>query len=101
MFKSLRGLIMQYVGLDQIIENVLEKLGNIDEVYLTGELAQGINSPFVDLVVVGDIDKNYLYQLIEKAELLIDKKIRVGLYQPEEFTEKKLKDVGVFMKLMG
>ena len=101
MFKSLRGLIMQYVGLDQIIENVLEKLGNIDEVYLTGELAQGINSPFVDLVVVGDIDKNYLYQLIEKAEHLIDKKIRVGLYQPEEFTEKKLKDVGVFMKLMG
>lgn len=101
MFKSLRGLIMQYVGLDQIIENVLEKLGNIDEVYLTGELAQGINSPFVDLVVVGDIDKNYLYQLIEKAELLIDKKIRVGLYQPDEFTEKKLKDVGVFMKLMG
>ena len=92
---------MQYVGLDQIIENVLEKLGNIDEVYLTGELAQGINSPFVDLVVVGDIDKNYLYQLIEKAELLIDKKIRVGLYQPDEFTEKKLKDVGVFMKLMG
>jgi hypothetical protein len=50
---------------------------------------------------VGDIDKNYLYQLIEKAELLIDKKIRVGLYKPVEFTEKKLKDVGVFMKLMG
>lgn len=101
MFKSLRGLIMQYIGLDQIIENVLEKLGNIDVVYLTGELAQGINSPFVDLIVVGDIDKNYLYQLIEKAEPLIDKKIRVGLYQPDEFTEKKLKDVGVFMKLMG
>jgi len=101
MFKSLRAVIMQYVGLDQIIENVLEKLGNVDEVYLTGDLALGKNNPFVDLVIVGDIDKSYLFQLIEKAETLIDKKIRVGLYQPNEFTEKKMKDIGVFMKLMG
>ena len=86
MFKSLRGVIMQYVGLDQIIENVLDKLGNVDEVYLTGDLASGKNSPFVDLVLVGDIDKAYLYNLIEKAEVLIDKKIRVGLYLPQEFT---------------
>jgi hypothetical protein len=92
---------MQYVGLDQIIENVLDKLGNVDEVYLTGDLALGKNNPFVDLVIVGDVDKSYLYQLVEKAESLIDKKIRVALYQPLEFTEKKLKDVGVFMKLMG
>jgi hypothetical protein len=100
MFKSLRGVIMQYVGLDQIIENVLDKLGNVDKVYLTGDLALGKNSPFIDLVLVGDIDKSYLYKLIEKAEVLIDKKIRVGLYLPQEFKEDKLKEVGVFMKLM-
>jgi hypothetical protein len=55
----------------------------------------------VDLVIVGDIDKPYLNQLIEKAETLIDKKIRAAVYQSEEFTEKKLQDIGVFMKLMG
>ena len=100
MFKSLRGVILQHVGLDQIIENVLDKLGNVDKVYLTGDLALGKNSPFVDLVMVGDIDKIYLYNLIEKAENLIDKKIRVGLYLPQEFSEQKLNDVGVFMKLI-
>ena len=101
MFKSLRGVILQHVGLDQIIENVLDKLGNIDEVYLTGDLAFGKNSPFVDLVLIGDVDKTYLYNLIEKAEVLIDKKIRVGLYLPQEFKEDKLKGLGVFMKLIG
>jgi predicted AAA+ superfamily ATPase len=101
MFKSLRGVILQYVGLDQIFETVLDKLGNVNEVYLTGDLAIGKNSPFVDLVLVGHIDKAYLYILIEKAELLIDKKIRVGLYKPDEFTEKKINDVGVCLKLMG
>lgn len=54
----------------------------------------------MDLVLVGDIDKAYLYNLIEKAEVLIDKKIRVGLYLPQEFTEEKLKEAGIFMKLM-
>ena len=101
MFKSLRGVIMQYVGLDQIIENVLDKLGNVDEVYLTGDLALGKNNPFVDLVIVGSVDKSYLYQLIEKTETLIDKKIRVALYEPMEFTDKKLKGIGLFMKLLG
>jgi hypothetical protein len=52
----------------------LDKLENVDEVYLTGDLALGKNNPFMDLVIVGDVDKSYLYQLIEKAETLIDKK---------------------------
>ncbi len=89
------------MGIDQIIENVLEKLGNVDAVYLTGDLAMGKNNPFIDLIIVGNVDRDYLYRLIEKAESLVDKKIRVALYQPLEFTEKMLKDVGVFMKLMG
>ncbi|OYY99414.1 MAG: hypothetical protein B7Y37_14180 [Sphingobacteriia bacterium 28-36-52] len=101
LFNSLRGLILQYVGLDQIIEHVLDKLGDLDKVYLTGDLALGNNSPFVDLVLVGSIDKSYLYRLIEKAEIVISKKIRIALYQPNEFTENTLKEVGVFMKLMG
>lgn len=100
MFKSLRWVIMQYVGLDQIIENVLDKLGNVNEVYLTGDLALGKNNPIVDLVIVGGVDKGYLYQLIEKVEILIDKKIRVGLYLPDELTDDKLKEMGVFMKLI-
>ena len=40
-----------------------------------------------------NIDKAYLYNLIEKVENLIDKKIRVGLYLPQEFTENKLGDL--------
>ena len=52
-------------------------------------------------MVVGDIDRQYMNKIIDKTEILIDKKIRVALYQPLEFTEKMLKDVVVFMKLMG
>ena len=97
MFKTLRGIIMQFVGLDQIVDQIIKKLGNLDQVYLTGDLAEGKNSPFVDLVIVGNVDKNYMYQLIEKVEPLISKKIRVGLFKPTDFSEDML--IGIEHKL--
>ena len=101
MFKTLRGIIMQFVGLDQIVDQIIKKLGNLNQVYLTGDLAEGRNSPFVDLVIVGEVDKTYLYQLIEKAEPLIQKKIRVGVYKNVEFNVNLLENIGVFMRLVG
>lgn len=100
MFKTLRGIIMQFVGLDQIVDQIIKKLGNLDQVYLTGDLAEGRNSPFVDLVLVGEVDKPYLYQLIEKAEPLIQKKIRVGIYRNSEFTESIISQLGIKMELL-
>lgn len=100
LFNSLRGIILKYVGIDQILEQIIHKLGNVDRVYLTGDLARGKNSTFVDLVIVGDIDKAYLYRLIEKVEPLIEKKIRVGLFVPNEFNKEHLKDLGVVIDLM-
>ena len=97
MFKTLRGIIMQFVGLDQIVDQIIKKLGVLDQVYLTGDLAEGKNSPFVDLVIVGNVDKVYMHQLIEKVEPLISKKIRVGLFKPTDFSEDLM--VGIEHKL--
>jgi len=101
MFLTLRGIIMQFVGLDQIVDQIIKKLGNLDQVYLTGDLAEGKNSPFVDLVIVGEVDKPYLYQLIDKSEPLVQKKIRVGVYNKKEFNTFILQSMGVYMKLIG
>lgn len=100
LYNQLRRIILQYVGLDQIVEQIIQKLGHLNKVYLTGDLAKGKNSTFVDLVIVGDIDKPYLYQLIEKVEPLIGKKIRVGLFTPAEFNEEHLQDLGVMISLV-
>ena len=100
MFQTLRGIILQFVGLDQIVDQIIKKLGNVDQVYLTGELAEGKNSPFVDLVLVGNVDRPYLYQLIEKVEPLIQKKVRVGVFGREEFSEGVIVGVGKWMKMM-
>ncbi len=100
LFQPLRNIILRYVGVDQIVEQVIEKLGNVDKVYLTGDLARGQNASFIDLVIVGELDKPYLYRLIEKAETLIGKKIRVGLFAPGEFTEAHLTELGPVVDLV-
>ena len=100
LYASLRDIILKYVGIDQIVEQIIQKLGKLDKVYLTGDLAQGKNSSFIDLVLVGNIDKPYLYKLIDKVEPLIEKKIRVALFTANEFNEEHLKDLGVVINLI-
>jgi hypothetical protein len=100
LFNSLRGIILKYVGIDQILEQIIHKLGNLDKVYLTGDLAIGNNSSFVDLVLVGNIDKAYLHKLVDKVEPLIGKKIRVGVFSASEFSEDYLKELGVVIDLL-
>ncbi len=85
LFKDIHNIIFKYAGVDQIIETIVNRLGNVKSVYLVGSLARGIESNIIDLIIIGDINKEYLINLIDKAEPLIGKKIRYVLYQPQEF----------------
>ncbi|MBE0650612.1 MAG: ArsR family transcriptional regulator [Bacteroidales bacterium] len=85
LFPEINSLLRKYVGLDQIIENVVNKLGNLDSVYLVGQLAHGADSKIIDLWFVGDdIDREYLLRLVEKAESLLERKVRYLIIKMEE-----------------
>lgn len=92
LYKNLREIIYKYIGIDHLIEDVFIKLGNLEQVYLTGDLAEGKDVLFIDLVVVGEIDRQYFIRLTEKVELLINKKIRTAFYNNKEFSPDLLKE---------
>ena len=81
LFKEIHNIILKYVGIDQIVEKVIERLGEVDKVYLVGQFAKGIDSEIIDLVFLGDIDKGYLVELVEKVEEVINRKIRYLVYR--------------------
>ena len=89
MFSDIQNILMKYTGLDKIIEQVIGRLGNIESVYIVGDLAKGMDSPIIDLILVGDIDKNYLLKLTEKAEQLINKKVRFVIFNTQEFNKER------------
>jgi hypothetical protein len=94
LFKDIKNILMKYTGLDQIIEEVIQKLGDVERVYLVGDLAKGMNSPVVDLIFIGDLNQTYLVNLIGKSEKIISKKIKYIIYSEEEFVlhKKQLKE---------
>lgn len=91
LFPEINSILMKFTGLDQLIIHVIDRLGDVSEVYLIGDLGRGIESELIDLVFVGNIDRDYLNTLITKAEKHIKKKIRFVLFSLEEFSEKKNK----------
>ncbi len=95
LFKDIHNMLLKQIGFDQIINRVVNKLGNVQLAYVTGDFAQGIDNDIIDLLFVGDdLNKKYLLKLIEKTEGLIDRKIRYVIFGAEEFDvyKKRLSD---------
>lgn len=88
LFSDINSIITKYVGIDQIIKRIINKIGNLEKVYLTGDLAVGVDSNQIDLLFVGNnIDENYLFRLVKKAEAFISRKIFFQICNNEEFYE--------------
>lgn len=91
LFTEIRNILLKHTGLQEVIVNVIEKLGDLKQVYITGELAMGRQSDVVSLILVGNPDKQYLLQLIERAEkFLPKKKIQYLVYSVEEASERDM-----------
>jgi predicted transcriptional regulator len=77
LFKDINNIIKNFVGIDMLIEKVINQIGNLETAYITGDLAKGIDSQIIDLVMVGqNFDTSYIEQLVSKAENVIERKIR-------------------------
>jgi len=100
LYSDIHSILMKTIGLDQIIERVLTKIGNVDMAFVTGDFARGIDTPIIDLVLVGgEIDREYLLRLATRTEELISRKIRYVVFLPEEFESfrRKLKDSEILL----
>lgn len=85
LFNEIRNLIIKHIELDKVVDNILNRLGNLKAAYLVGNFAKGLDSHLIDLILVGEVDRDYLIQLIAKMESMIKRKIRYIIYTEKEF----------------
>ncbi|TDQ73491.1 winged helix-turn-helix domain-containing protein [Sphingobacterium yanglingense] len=84
LFGSLQGLIHDFLGIDQIVDQVLERAGDVQQVALLGDYAQGLDSGHIEVLVIGNnVDSAYLLQAAGKAEKLLNKKVSLYTQVPE------------------
>jgi hypothetical protein len=101
LFKDINSIVLKMTGLDHVIDYILQRIGDLDKVYLVGKLSKGQATDIIDLVLVGGaINKPFLLEQIEKAEKKIDKKIRYVHYVPTEFDLDKIKEPGMHPLLL-
>jgi hypothetical protein len=93
LYPQLKNLVHKYLGFDAILENVVnkvvERLGEVHAACIVGDYAQGKDSGIIDLVLVGEIDQQYLQNCVSKSEVLIKRKIRSLVLSPLEFEANK------------
>lgn len=88
LFNEVRAIVLKQTGLDKVVEEIVEKLGDLKKVYLTGDLAQGKSSNEISLIFIGNPQRGYLSELVPKAEKLVSKKIQYLIYTEDEFEER-------------
>ena len=87
LFKNIHDLIFTHIGFDHIIDKVINRLGDVKIVFITGDFAKGKDSKIIDLIFVGNIDREYLVRQTERAEEIIKRKIRFLVYKSNNYQE--------------
>ena len=88
LFSDIHSILLKHLGFDQIIQKVINGLGDIRRVYVTGDYANGKDTGVIDLLFVGNsVDKEYLANLVTKAEKLIKRAISYVVYKEDKEKE--------------
>lgn len=87
LFPELMSMVRKVVGIDQVIESIVSRLGRLEKAYLLDDYAQGKDTGIIDLVLVGDIDSYHLNDLTQKTERYIHRKIRSITVAKDDFAE--------------
>tara|TARA_B100001057_G_scaffold499798_1_gene611854 strand:- start:18611 stop:19120 length:510 start_codon:yes stop_codon:yes gene_type:complete len=76
LYNTLRQVVLKHLGLEDIVETVLEKMGNVKKIILVGDYARGIDSGLIEVFLVGkSLNTEYISNLEEKIEKLINRKV--------------------------
>ena len=94
LFPELQSMVRKALGMDRILESIIQRLGRLEAAYLAGDYAQGRDTGIIDLLLVGDIDRRNLLDLTAKTERHLERRIRTLVVDADEFDTLKgrLKD---------
>jgi DNA-binding transcriptional ArsR family regulator len=76
LFPELKSMVSKVMGLDQVIDGIVNRLGDLERAYLIGDYAEGKDTGIIDLILVGNIDDHHLADLRKKTERYTKRKIR-------------------------
>ena len=76
LFKIIQKIVHKHVGIEEILENIYSKVGDVNRIEILGDYARGIDSGVIEILIIGDnIKKKYLDKISPKIEEKINRKV--------------------------
>ena len=77
MYEILRKVVLKHLGLEDIIEHVLNQIGEVNEIHVLGDYAKGLDTGLIEVLLIGNqLNTKYLNNLELKIEKLIERKVQ-------------------------
>ena len=89
LFPELKSMVSKVMGLDQVIDGIVNRLGDLELAFLLDDYAEGKDAGIIDLLLVGNINQYHLNDLSRKTERYIKRKIRSLVLTREEYETLK------------
>ena len=78
-YAELVSMVSKFLGFHDLIEMALERIGNLQEAYVVGDYARGVDSGTIHLVLVGEVNDFVILELLAKVSQKIHRKIEVKI----------------------
>ena len=76
LYETLRKVVLKHLGLEDLVEAILERIGSLEYIALIGDYAKGIDSGKIEVFLVGkDLNFNYISKLEQKIKKLIGREV--------------------------
>jgi hypothetical protein len=84
LFSILQKIVRQHIGLDAMIEMILQRMGNVEKVILIGDYANGKDSGTIEVILIGnELNSEYIEQLGIKIEKEIKRKVNFCIMEQD------------------
>tara|TARA_B100001059_G_scaffold236132_1_gene284900 strand:+ start:9746 stop:10258 length:513 start_codon:yes stop_codon:yes gene_type:complete len=76
LFEVLQKVVFKHLGIEEIVERVLERMGDVNQIYIIGDYAKGLDTGRIEVLLIGDqLNTEYIQGLQSKIKDLINREV--------------------------
>ena len=76
MFKVLQKIVRQHLGIEDIVETIISRIGDVHKIVLVGDYAEGLDTGTISIIIIGkEFDDKYLKNFKIKIKEKIEREV--------------------------
>jgi DNA-binding transcriptional ArsR family regulator len=83
-FTEIQGMVSKFLGLDELMEKIVKRMGAVERAYIIGDYAKGRDSGTVEVILIGkNLDETYLDFILDKTYEKVNRKVKVEILEKD------------------